>query len=66
MIRFYAELNDFLSRNQKQVAFQHFFLGHPAIKDMIESLGVPHTKVALILVDKESADFSRQVAGHPL
>jgi uncharacterized protein with PIN domain len=61
MIRFYAELNDFLPLDQRQVAFKHSFLGHPAIKDVIESLGVPHTEVALILVDGDSAGFSRQV-----
>jgi uncharacterized protein with PIN domain len=60
-IRFYAELNDFLPLNQRQVAFKHNFLGHPTIKDLIESLGVPHTEVDLILVDGESVGFSRQM-----
>jgi hypothetical protein len=60
-IRFYAELNDFLLRERRQVAFNHFFSGKPSIKDLIESLGVPHTEVDLILVNGESVEFSRQV-----
>jgi uncharacterized protein len=31
------------------------------VKDLIESLGVPHTEVDLILVNGESVDFSRQI-----
>ncbi len=61
MIRFYAELNDFLPLNQRQVAFKRCFFGHPTIKDLIESLGVPHTEVDLILIDGESVGFLRQM-----
>lgn len=55
---FYAELNDFLTPSRKLVSFTHVFEGRGSIKDMIESLGVPHTEVALILVNGESVDFS--------
>jgi uncharacterized protein with PIN domain len=55
--RFYAELNDFLPRHRRQVPFVHCFNGRVSIKDMIESLGVPHTEVDLILVNGESVDF---------
>lgn len=47
-MRFYAELNDFLLPEKKQVSFSHCFLGRPAVKDLIESLGVPHTETVLI------------------
>ena len=60
-IRFYAELNDFLPSHKRQVTFTHSFSGTPAVKDLIESLGVPHTEVDLILVNGQSVDFSRQV-----
>jgi hypothetical protein len=60
-VRFYAELNDFLPWERRQIAFNHFFSGQPAIKDLIESLGVPHTEVDLILVNGESVEFSRRV-----
>ena len=56
--RFYAELNDFLPPGRKQVAFTHHFKGRVSIKDMIESLGVPHTEVDLILINGASVDFS--------
>lgn len=60
-VRFYAELNDFLPWERRQNAFNRLFSGQPAVKDLIESLGVPHTEVDLILVNGESAEFSRRV-----
>ncbi len=57
-LRFYAELNDFLSADRRQTESIHFFDGRVSIKDMIESLGVPHTEVDLILVRSQSVDFS--------
>ncbi len=56
--RFYAELNDFLPSDRRQIDFVHYFENRVAIKDMIESLGVPHTEVELILVGNEPVDFS--------
>jgi len=56
--RFYANLNDFLPVNRRQVAFTHRFDGQPSIKDTIEALGIPHTEVDLILVNEGSVDFS--------
>jgi hypothetical protein len=56
--RFYAELNDFLPLERRQVTFCHSFSGRVAVKDMIESLGVPHTEVDLILAAGRSVDFS--------
>jgi len=61
LLRFYAELNDFLPSERKQVPFVHEFSGRSSVKDVIESLGVPHTEVDLILVNGESVDFSCQV-----
>jgi uncharacterized protein len=62
-IRFYAELNDFLPIDKKQVAFQHYFPSQTSIKDLIESLGVPHTEVSLILVNGEFAPSSILIQG---
>ncbi|HLE29671.1 MAG TPA: Mut7-C RNAse domain-containing protein [Anaerolineales bacterium] len=56
--RFYAELNDFLLAARRMVEFNHAFQGRVSIKDMIESLGVPHTEVDLILVNGLSVDFA--------
>ncbi len=56
--RFYAELGDFLPPFRRGVAFPHEFQGSPSVKDVVESLGVPHTEVDLVLADGESVDFS--------
>ncbi|HSD67879.1 MAG TPA: twitching motility protein PilT, partial [Vicinamibacteria bacterium] len=57
-LRFYAELNDFLPPARRGVTFLHEVPGRPPVKDVIESLGVPHTEVDLVLADGESVDFS--------
>ncbi len=59
--RFYAELNDFLPQARRQTLFTHPFDGRVSVKDMIESLGAPHTEVDLILVNGESVDFGYHV-----
>jgi uncharacterized protein with PIN domain len=61
--RFYAELNDFLAPALRKRAFVYAFNGTPSVKDAIEAIGVPHTEVDLILVDGESVDFARRLAG---
>jgi uncharacterized protein len=57
-LRFYEELNDFLPSSRQKVAFAHTLNNKATIKDVIESLGVPHTEVDLILVNHESVDFT--------
>jgi len=57
-IRFYEELNDFLPMAQRKRAFDCHLRQASSIKDLIESLGVPHTEVDLILVNSESVDFN--------
>jgi hypothetical protein len=59
--RFYAELNDHLPpRLQYRTLVREFFVP-VSVKDIIESFGVPHTEVDLVLVNGESSDFSRLV-----
>lgn len=58
IFRFYEELNDFLPKRNRKIAFEAEFEGIRSVKDMIESLGVPHTEVDLILVNGNSVDFS--------
>ncbi len=60
--RFYEALNDFLPPEWRKVTFCHTFDHQASVKEMIESFGVPHTEVDLILVDGESVDFSHRVA----
>jgi len=61
--RFYEELNDFLPPALRKIAFSYAFSGTPSVKDAIEAIGVPHTEVDLVLVDGESVDFTRRLAG---
>lgn len=56
--RFYEELNDFLPSNKKKKFFEYNFECNPSVKDVIESMGVPHTEVDLILVNGDSVTFS--------
>jgi uncharacterized protein with PIN domain len=56
--RFYEELNDFLPASLRKRRFLHAFTRRASIKDMIESLGVPHTEIEVILVNGGSVDFS--------
>jgi uncharacterized protein with PIN domain len=61
--RFYAELNDHLAPPLRyQTAEKDFFVA-ASVKDMIESFGIPHTEVELILINGESSDFGRLVHG---
>lgn len=56
--RFYEELNDFLPEEKRKVVFVHEFIDRTSVKDMIESLGVPHTEIDMILVNGNSVGFS--------
>lgn len=60
-LRFYQELNDFLPRKRRGVAFPHQVPSRSTIKDVIESLGVPHTEVDLILANGTSVGFDYRV-----
>ncbi|MBD2184199.1 Mut7-C ubiquitin/RNAse domain-containing protein [Planktothrix sp. FACHB-1355] len=55
---FHTELNFFLPTNKRNVTYSIVLSDSPSIKDAIESQGVPHPEVALILVNGESVDFS--------
>lgn len=57
-LRFYEELNDFLPPERRKVSFTHELSRRTSVKDLIESFGVPHTEVEVILVNGDSVDFS--------
>jgi len=61
--RFYEELNDHLPASRRKRSFIHTFDGTPAVKDVIEALGVPHTEIDLILVNGRSVRFSQRLRG---
>lgn len=59
LFRFYADLNDFLRPQQQQQAFRHLvYDGTQSVKHLIESMGVPHTEVEVILANGRSVDFN--------
>jgi uncharacterized protein with PIN domain len=58
LLRFYAELNDFLPPEKRYRESEVLFHVGPAVRDVIESAGVPHTEVDLVLVNGESAPLS--------
>jgi uncharacterized protein len=66
VFRYYAELNDFLPSARRFVSFAHSFELPASVKDMIESMGVPHTEVDLILVKGVPVNFSHRVEVTPL
>jgi uncharacterized protein with PIN domain len=55
--RFYGELNDFVARERRGRDVTLPCARAATTKHMIEALGVPHTEVALILVNGASAGF---------
>jgi len=59
--RFYAELNEFLEPARRGESIEYRFDGDPAIKDPIETLGVPHSEVDLVIVDGRSVGFDYQL-----
>ena len=63
-LRFYAELQDCLPAargGRARGGFDHAFGGQVSVKDMLESLGVPHAELDLILASGDSVDFSYRV-----
>ncbi len=59
--RFYAELNDFLPEESRGKELTRYFSVSGSVKDFIESFGVPHTEVDLVLANGKPVDFSYRV-----
>lgn len=59
--RFYEELNDFLPETRKKIHFSVNYEQKHSVKDAIESLGIPHTEVDLILVNGKSVSFNYHI-----
>lgn len=56
-LRFYAELGDFLPEEKRGRAFRRPLPAGATVKHVIESAGVPHTEVELVLRNGESVGF---------
>ena len=59
--RYYGQLNDFLPPLRRQRPLRHDFDLPAAVKDMFESMGVPHPEVDLVLLNGTTVDFGRLV-----
>jgi len=59
--RFYAELNDFLPDECRGKDLTRCFSVSGSVKDFVESFGVPHTEVDLVLANGNPVDFSYPV-----
>jgi len=55
---FYGELEDFLLKKQRKEIIKYGFNQNPSVKDAIEALGIPHTEVGTIFINKKAVDFS--------
>lgn len=60
--RFYAELNAFIERRRRGAEFSVRCAQGATAKHMVEALGVPHTEVALLLVNGEPSPLGRLLA----
>jgi len=56
-MRFHGNLNDFLPYARRERAFAVSVEGRPAVKDVIEAVGVPHPDVDMIVANDVSVDF---------
>lgn len=56
-LRFYEELNDFLPRRYRKRDIEASWEGRRSLKDLIESFGVPHAEIDLLLVNGEVASL---------
>src|SRR5919201_6774374 len=60
-VRFYAELNELVAPERRFRDSEVELDGSPAVKDVIESLGVPHGEVDLLMVNGRSAAFTEHL-----
>ena len=58
---FSEELTDFLLPGRRNEGFRCIFEQSPSVKHLVESLGVPHTEVARIVVNGAPVDFRYKV-----
>lgn len=60
-VRFYGSLNDFLPPPRRQSTLVCAFNESPSVKDLVESLGVPHPEIDVLIVAGQPVDFGYHV-----
>jgi len=61
--QFFGRLQNLLVRPHQAAGVAYAFNEHPAIKDAVEALGIPHTEVAVLVVNGESVSFACPLQG---
>ena len=61
-LRFHGDLNVFLGSKAGDAVIERQLAEKTSIKDIIESCGIPHPEVDLILLDEEPVGFDRTLA----
>ncbi|MDH5389380.1 MAG: Mut7-C ubiquitin/RNAse domain-containing protein [Gammaproteobacteria bacterium] len=56
-LHFHGEFDKLLPPDQRNVDFNHELKETRSVKDLIESIGVPHTEIDIIIVNDESVNF---------
>jgi uncharacterized protein with PIN domain len=59
-VRFYAELCELLPHRHRDGRISHRLIETQTVKDLVESYGVPHTEVEVILVDGRSVGWDHR------
>jgi uncharacterized protein len=60
-VALHGDLNDFLPPHRRGAVVHRRFDGHPAVKDLMEALGVPHPEIAAITVNGAPAGFDHRL-----
>jgi uncharacterized protein len=60
-VRLYGALNDFVPPARRGAELTHAFTGSPSVKDLLESLGVPHPELDVVLRDGEPVGLGARV-----
>lgn len=58
---FFDELNDFLPKDQREADIVVHFQQNPAVKHLIEALGVPHVEVGRLAANGEAVSLAERV-----
>lgn len=62
VVRFHGDLDDLLAPDRRGGPLVHAFDGTPSVKDVIESLGIPHTEVGSITVNDAPVGFAHHLS----
>lgn len=72
VFRVYGDLNDFLGEGKRGNAFLEEFASHETVKHVLETIGIPHPEIGLLLVNGESSGFEKllhqgdRISAYPL